>query len=751
MKSVGRAVVRSDASAKVTGSAIYAIDSRIPDQCWATAVRSDRAHARILEIDTTAARALPGVVAVLTADDLRGLYPRFGHIVADHPILAIEKVRYFGEPVALVVAETPHQAADGAALVEIRYEDLPFVVSAHDALDPGSPLLHDDAYDRGDSSFDEAVSKSTGHNVAHEVELGWGDVDAAMEKASTVVETTMAYPMLYAYAMEPYNAIATFDGGRLHVISSSQHPFQVREDLARIFSLPLASVRVESRYIGGGYGSKSYTKVEPLAAVAAYLTHQPVQLVLGVEESMYTTRADSARVSVRSAFDPNGVIRARQFDILLNSGAYADNSPLVLAKAANRCFGPYMVPNLRVTGRSVYTNTTPASSYRGFGAPQGALAGEVNLDQAAELLAMDAAELRRVNLLKPGEVLLPGKRPLDADVAADLDLLVDTLERGFERRGTNGVGFGCTASDAGAFPVSTASVKLLVDGSVQVMSGSTEMGQGSRTVLAQIAAEELGVEPEDVVVVQGDTALTPYERTTGASRTTTLTGMAVMRACSDALDKVRAMAAEVLGLASEDVESTFGGVASSDGQVMSHAEVIQRWFGARAGEVVGIGVVRPHGEHAALPPFWEIGVAGVEVSVDESTGQTTIEHLATIGDVGYAINPAMVEGQDLGAATQGLGAALFEEILYDGPQPLNPNVVDYRVPRMSDMPRNIHTIVVERRDGIGPYGAKGAGEGALNPIGGAVVSGVARAVGAWPDTLPLTPERVWRIMQQEQQ
>jgi CO/xanthine dehydrogenase Mo-binding subunit len=227
--------------------------------------------------------------------------------------------------------------------------------------------------------------------------------------------------------------------------------------------------------------------------------------------------------------------------------------------------------------------------------------------------------------------------------------------------------------------------------------------------------------------------------------------MAVVRACNDALDKIRQMAAEALGVSPDDIESARGGVKSVDGQVTSYAEVIQGWFGAAAGEVTGIGIVRPHGEHALLPPFWEIGVAGVEVSVDESTGQTVIEHLVTIGDVGYAINPALVEGQDLGAATQGLGAALFEEILYDGPQPANPNVVDYRVPRMSDMPGEIHTILAERQDGIGPYGAKGAGEGALNPIGGAVVSAVARAVGAWPDTLPLTPERVWRIMQQEQQ
>ena len=581
-------------------------------------------------------------------------------------------------------------------------------------------------------------------NVAHQVELSWGDVDSAMADAATVVETTMRYPMLYAYAMEPYNATAVFDDDGLHVISTAQHPFQVRDDLARIFSLPLARVRVEAPLLGGGYGSKSYTKVEPLAAIGAYLTGRPVKVALDVEGAVFTTRADSAVVHARSGFDPEGRIVAREFDVVLDSGAYADNSPLVIAKTVNRCFGPYRIANLRVRGRSVYTNTTPASSYRGFGAPQGNLAGEVNLDQAAELLGIDSADLRRRNLLRPGETVIPGMRGLDADLGADLEMLIHALDPSADRPSLRGVGFGCSASDAGAYPVSTAVVKVLVDGSVVVLSGATEMGQGSRTALAQIAATELGVDIVLVSVVQGDTAHTPYERTTGASRTTTLTGTAVLRACLDVREKIAAMAAEILDVAPEEVKQADGGVKVGVGEEISFADIIERWFGAKAGEVMGTGIVRKSGEHEALPPFWEIGMTGVEVSVDPDTGAVSVEHLATVADVGFAINPRLVEGQDLGAATQGLGAALSEELVYDGPQPVNPNVVDYRVPRTTDVPNRVTTILAERRDGIGPYGAKGAGEGALNPVGAAVTAAVARAIGRWPDRLPLTPERVGR-------
>ncbi len=751
---VGQSVPRTDAVAKVTGAAVYAVDVVMPDMLHAKVVRSDRAHARIVGIDKDEALAVPGVVGVVAGEDITSLFPRFGHIIADHAILAVDKVRYYGEPVALVVATDPLVARDAVRLVHVEYEDLPALLDVASALAPDAAVLHESSY--SPSREDEPpggrmartpVKVTSSHpNVAHEAHKEWGDVEAAFRDAHLVVETSVHHPMLYAYAMEPYNAVARFVEGTLEVVSTAQHPFMVASDLARVFSLPLSRVRVSVPYVGGGYGSKSYTKVEPLTAVAAWAVGRPVKLVLDVEESIYTTRADSADIVVRSAFAQDGRILARDFDIVFDTGAYADNSPLVLDKAVNRCFGPYRIPNLRVRGRAVYTSTSPASSYRGFGAFQGNLAGETNIDQAAERLGIDPAELRRRNLVRRGERLIPGNRPMDADLVADLDLVVDELDHRPTAGGRlRGVGFGCGANDAGAVPSSTALVRLLSDGSVLLLTGASELGQGSQTVLAQIAAEELGVAMERVRVLQSDTATMPFERTTGASRTTTLGGLAVQRACRDVLERVRQAARDVWDVASGAVEVKGGIVRGPEGRSMTLAEVVQGWFGPGGGEIVGQGVVRRTGELAELPPFWEIGMVGLSLDVDPETGHIEVDQLVTVADVGCAINPALVEGQDLGAATQGLGGAISEELVYDGEQIVNANLVEYRVPRITDRPRRFHSFIVERGDGVGPYGAKGVGEGARIPLPGAVTAAVARAVGMWPDTLPLTPERVWRL------
>lgn len=753
---VGKSVRRPDLVEKVTGTAQYTVDVTMSGMLHAAVVRSDRAHARVLGIETAQALGMSEVVAVVTAADLEPLFARFGHVISDHYILATDKVRYFGEPVAVVLAETPGAASDAAELVYVQYEDLPAVMNAEQALAENAFLVHERSYDStADDSFKNLAGKkaesvessdSALTNVCHEASLAWGDVDSAFETAHLIVENTVHYPMLYGYAMEPYNAVASYGDGELTVVSTAQHPFMVRDDLARIFSLPLSKVRVTTPYLGGGYGTKSYTKVEPLAAVASWVVGRPVKLVLSVADSIYTTRVDSAEVYVRSAFDKDGLILAREFDIIMDSGAYADNSPLVLAKAVNRCFGPYRVPNLRVRGRSIYTNTAPASSYRGFGAPQGNLSGETNLDRAAEQLGIDPADIRRRNLVLPGEEILRGKRGIDADLPADLELVVASLERDRVDKPGYGIGFGCSASDAGAYPISTAQVRIQADGSVIVLSGSTEMGQGSRSALAQIASEELRVSLDVVSVVQSDTAVTPYERTTGASRTTTLVGLALQRACADARSRIRDMAAEVWGCAPDEVIDIDGGVESPAGATLPYGDVVRKWFGGSAGEVTGVGLLRREGVTDKMPPFWETGMVGVAVDIDLETGMVRVDQLVTVADIGFAINPRAVEGQDLGAATQGLGAALYEELIYDGQQLVNANVVDYRVPRMTDMPRKIDLILAERRDGVGPYGAKGAGEGQLNPIGGAVAAAVARATGKWPTRLPLTPERVWRLI-----
>ena len=441
-------------------------------------------------------------------------------------------------------------------------------------------------------------------------------------------------------------------------------------------------------------------------------------------------------------FRSDGRLLARDFDIVMNSGAYTDNSPLVNSKTANRCFGPYKIPALRVVSRSMFTNTVPASSLRGFGAPQGNVAGELQMDEAAALLHIDPVELRLRNIVGPGEEIIPGRRGLDADLKEDLRCLANSL--GWPGTGAATIGLGVSASDAGAYPTSTAALRIHSDSSVTLFTGSTELGQGSRTVLSQIVAEDLGVPLERVGLVGGDTGVSSYERTTGASRTTTITGRAVQEACKDARRRVRELAAQAYGAGEHDVADAPGGVRIGTREI-TYGEVIERWFGV-GGEVLGHGAVRKAEGFALMPPFWEIGCSGVALTVDRETGVVRITKLATVGDVGFAINPELVHGQDLGAATMGLGAALREELIYEGDQLVNSNVVDYRVPRFSDQPAEIDLMLAERRDGSGPYGAKGSGEGGGNTIGSSVASAIGRAIGVFPHELPATPERIWRLM-----
>lgn len=736
------AQIRKDGYEKVTGRARYTGDFKLPNMAHGVVIRSERAHATIDEIDLADAKNSEGVLAVVVAADFGDLQNRFGHIVPDHFILATSKVRYVGEPVAVVVAITEEQAFDAAQKIWVTYGDLPEIMSVGESLE-SSALIHEVDYSANQEGFLDAKPKQKG-NIAHEIQLGWGDVEAALAGADHVIESTIKFPMTYAYAMETYVSIADYQPNSLHLITSGQHPTMVREELSKIFKLPLSAVRVEVPYVGGGYGSKSYTKLEPLAAMCSYIVGQPVIIKTDVEGAISTTRANNADITVRTGVTKEGIIVARDFEILMDSGAYCDNSPLVLTKCAHRCFGPYAIPNLRVHARLLYTNTAPGSSYRGFGAPQGVLAGELNIDQIADAIGVGSYDLRAKNLLGPGGRVLPDARGLDADIGADLRIVVDALQKakkpntpGFKRE----IGFAISASDAGAAPISTVMVRMHYDGSVTLMTSATELGQGSKTALAQIVAEELDLSMHSVAVAQSDTLNTPYEWTTGASRTTTIAGLAIQRACTDLKEKLCSMA-ESISPESESASFTKTGAVKIGSRELSPAAVIQGWFGAKAGEVVGIGIVRKEGVTKEIPPFWEIGVIGVEVEINEQTGEVIIEHLVTVGDVGHAINHSMVEGQDLGAATQGLGGALYEELVYEGQSLLNPNMVEYRIPRMRDLPRKITAVVVEREDGVGPYGAKGSGEGAMNPIAAAVATAVARAIGVWPSQLPLTPERV---------
>jgi CO/xanthine dehydrogenase Mo-binding subunit len=710
-------------------------------------VRAERAHAVIARIHTEAALKCPGVRAVVTGADLAGLFPYFGHYRPDHPILARQKVRYCGEPLAVVVASSLQQARDASFLVEVEYADLEAMTNVERALAAGAPLIHPDYPVEEDAYGTFCQRGAEGTNEAFTTSMDWGDVDSALSRSAYVESTRVSYPALYPYPMEAYCAQARFVDGVLEVQSNAQHLFQVQRDLARIFALGLNRVRVTSMTIGGGYGAKSYTKIEPLASACAWVVDEPVRIALTFEESMYTSRADGAVVDVTTGFDENGSILARDIRIVLDTGAYVDNSVRVLRKAVECAFGPYRVPALRVRASAVYTNTTPASSYRGFGAFHTNPASESNLDIAAEKMGIDSLEIRLRNIARPGECLVPGSRPVDADLAADLCAVRQALSVVPKPGKLQGIGFGCSLSPEGADPTSIAIVRMLADGTSLLMVGSAEMGQGSSTVLAQIVAEELAVSLDQVTLAPVDTHLVPYQWTTGASRTTSVVGLSVQRACADVRRQLIDMAA---GLAGEDARTwrwRGGQLVGDGGRTRVASEVIREWFGGDRGEVVGTGLTQKRGDFEQWPALWEAAVAGVVVSVDPRTGKVEVDQLVTAADVGKAINPRHVKAQELGGATQALGGALFEEIIYDEVQIANANAVDYRVPRISDLADRIDTLLFERGDGPGPYGAKPGGEGAMTVVGGAVIAAVARATGRWADRLPLTPEYVWRLMQ----
>ncbi|HVB56179.1 MAG TPA: xanthine dehydrogenase family protein molybdopterin-binding subunit [Candidatus Acidoferrales bacterium] len=748
---VNHSVPRADGLAKVTGSAIYASDMVLEHMAWAKVLRSPYAHARIVSMDASAARNQPGVVDVLTGDDLHSLNPYYGHAVKDHPLLAIGKVRFVGEPVAAVIAEDDLSAQEALEHIAVEYEELSPILDVDTALAPGTLRIHDKDYTQGNfRGFDDQSINLAG-NICQKVHVEWGDVEKAFATAAHIVEGEFYFPMVYAYAMEPYVAIAEYDPkGRLTVYSSAQHPFMVRQDLADVFKLPLNSVRVIVPYVGGGYGSKSYTKIEPLVAACSWKSGRAVKLQLSVEEAFLTTRGDDARVRIRTAADANGQIVARQATIHLNTGAYAENSPMVSRKASNRIVGPYRIPNVKIDCLAVYTNTVPASSYRGLGAAQVTFPGESQIDELAEKLGCDPVKFRLQNLAHRGESINPVARAIDADVPGDVREAAQTLHMDSPLQPGHGRSVCCSASDAGAHPVTLAMVQVYGDGSVSVLSGSTEIGQGSHTVLAQIAAEEMGVPFENVRLIGSDTAITLFERSTGASRTTTLMGRAVMEACREAIVQCKTMAAELLNVPQENLIADRGGVRHGTVR-MTWSEVIEKYFQMQGCSIIGRAYLRRAGDLQEVPVFWEIGVVGLEMALDEETGKISLDTLVTVGDVGLAIHPAMTESQDIGAATMGAGVALFEELIYDGQQLMNGTMLEYRVPRFSDMARNIHLKLAQNRDGVGPYGAKGGGEGSVNPMGPCLANALYQATGVRIRRLPLTPERVWQALQKKKQ
>ena len=759
MTAVGISIRRIDGTEKVAGQALYTGDLRLPGMAIAKVLRSPVAHARIRGIDATKARAVPGVLAVLTRDNLNVASNAFGAYVRDQQILATERVRYVGDMVAAVAAIDDAVAAEAVKLIEVDYDELPAVYSVEEALADEAPLVHEKLENRKDPGYGRGGTHIVHErsNICFHFRHERGDVDSGFREADQIFEDSFYFPSAQHYPMEPHICVAQFEGDVLTVWSATQSPFPVRQELARVFGLPFSAVRVIVPYVGGGYGAKSGIKTEGIAACLSRMIGRPVKLAFGADETFKTICQPRAKITLKTGVKKDGTFVGRRCDVYLNGGAYANSGPSVTEKAGYRAHGPYRIPHVLTNAYSVYTNTVPAGAFRGFGGPQVAFAYESHIDMIAERLGVDPFELRMKNLLDQGENFSPGDTPIDCDLKAGLKNVAqaigwDARPNGQQNSGSKKIGIGIATAmkdGGGTNKPANAAVTIFNDGSVLLSTGSVEIGQGMRTAFLQVVAEELSVPPEKVRVAALDTHYTPFDKGTNASSATSIMGQAVQKAARDARRQFLEAASAVLKAPVGEV-GLENGLAVYGQQKVSFREIMQRYFRDSEGEIWGRGYFKV-GKDENVPlgypsPFWEIGLGAAEVEVDTETGEVKVLRYVSLTDAGKMIHPLQCHAQDEGAAVFGLGQALFEDLVYQGGELINGSLIDYRLPRFDDVPPAFKTFIMEGGGGPGPYGAKGMGEGGILPVAPAVANAVFAAVGKRLQAVPLTPGIVWEAI-----
>ncbi|MCZ6859434.1 MAG: xanthine dehydrogenase family protein molybdopterin-binding subunit [Alphaproteobacteria bacterium] len=764
---VGASPARSDIREKLTGGAKYIADLTRPDMLHGAILQSPLPHARIRGYKIDAALAVPGVVCVLTGDD----FPdgRMGAFIKDEYAIAKGKVRYVGEPVAVVAAEDEATARDAVRLIEVDYEDLPAVLSPQDGLKADAPIIHEDLQD-----YIKVFEAICGGNIASETDLAEGDVEAAWADCDLIVEETYETAAQAHVAIEPCGALAEVaPDGRITLWSANQSVFRVQANVCESLQIPMARLRCLTPRIGAGFGNKMEAHVQPIVVQLAIRTGRPVKLILSRTEDFEMVRARHPyQIRCKTGVKKDGTFVARELEALVDCGAYSDDSPGVLGFSLLMGRGPYRIPNTRCFGKLIYTNKIRFGAFRGFGNPQVSFATESQIDTIAEKLGMDPLELRLKNILAPGEPWFGGSEVGSNGLAACIERAREAS--GWDqRRGTakdesrdesghghRGMGVALAGHISGLLATG-AIVRMLEDGTVVLNTGAVDIGQGSDTVLTQICASALKIPLDRITIASPDTDGSPYNWGTTASRVTYTTGRAVVAASDKVAQQIKEHAAEMFECAVEDVELRDGGQVGIKGvpeKAFSFLQISLRAHWAVGGPIVGAETlvfdrpsVDPKRAVVTGLPFPQLGVYSfacmiVEVSVDEASGKPVVEDVWSALDVGKAINPAMVEGQIEGGFVQGMGMALIEEMVWDGPRLANPTLMDYKAPTSLDAPYNIHSIIVEEPEPDGPFGAKGAGEIGLCPVPAAIGNAIRNAIGARLDRLPMTPERILTAM-----
>jgi 4-hydroxybenzoyl-CoA reductase subunit alpha len=757
---IGKRLPRVDARSKATGEAVYTIDMQLPKMLHGKILRSPHAHARILNIDASRAERLPGVKGVITWKDLKPekkSHHCYGAFIPDEYPLAIDRVRFIGDEVAAVAAvdeETARQALD---LIQVDYEPLEAVFNPETALRDGAPQLHEHAE----------------NNKSWRLYQDLGDVEHGFEEAYHIQEDRFVTHFQCHGPLEPHATVAQFEtDGKLTVWSSTQRPFFVSWDLAQAMDMPESSVRVIKPHVGGGFGGKIETaSVEYATAFLARKTGRPVKIVHTREEEFATTRRRHALVFyLKTGVREDGTITARTCRSIMDGGAYNSLGIVTCYLTAIFLNLPYKNPNIRYEALRVYTNNPPCGAMRGFGAPQTHFAVEVQLDMIAEALGMDPMELRLKNSLKSGDETPSGIKirscglPDCIKTAAKKANWHDLRKQG--GKGT-GIGLACNGFISGprmrrlprladAYAFSAALIRAHGDGRVTLLTGSADIGQGSDSILAQIAAEVLGISYESVSVLAGDTEVTPLDLGTYGSRVTMMAGHATRNAAGDLRQKIVDASANQLEANSSDVEIEDGIVfiKGAPEKNLSFSDAViacQQSVGGKP--VIGEGFYNPE-EDGILnikalvekgignySPAYSFGAHIAGVQVDEQTGEINVKNVVVAHDCGVAINPMAVEGQLEGAVAMGHGYALTESVDIDSGMMLNPNYLDYKLPLSVDLPpTEIH--LVETNDPKAPLGAKEAGEGPISPAAPSIVNAVHHATGIWMKELPITPAKV---------
>lgn len=745
---VGTHVTYLEGIKKVTGNCRYTFDLEVPGMLVGKALYPDFPHARIKRLDTSAARAIPGVEAVVTHRDIPG-EKIYGYLVKDQPVFAIDEVHYVGDIVAAVAAVNEEVADQALAAIDVEYEPLPGVFDAVMAMTPDSPVAR----------------SNLKNNILSHTAIRHGDVEQGFAEADVVVESTYRTQCMDQLFMETEGALAVWDGETLAVYASGQYPHRDRVEIAEVLNLPVNRVRVIYPYVGGGFGGKDEVHVQFCVGLLAMKTRRPVKLVRSRWESMFThVKRQGIVVRYRTGAKADGTITAVETEIIGDAGPYSNATPAVMGFAAEMASGCYKVPHAKIDSYAVATNNQDAGAMRGFGGPEVAFGQEQNIDLLAERLGMDPLELRLKNGMEKDTLM-----PTGAYIYHEIGLK-ETMRRAAEacdwfkrdewldrepapglRRGLgvasiwHGMGIGRDLLDH-----SNVTVEMTPDGSVLLLSGTAEMGTGALSTQAMIAANELGVRLEDVKLVLPDTEVTPDAGVTSASRTTYMVGNAILQATAVIRQSLLAVAATELEVSPDDLELADGeilvkGVPSRSMKIAAAAH--RAWLQNKRLRADGFYKMwqpeqprftfnYPH-PHSIFCYATQI----VQVLVDIGTGQVQVEKVWAAHDVGRAINRLGIEGQIDGGVVQGIGYALLEELRQEEGRLMNGSLEGYLLPLAVDVPEII-PIIVEVPEPTGPYGAKGVGEATLTPMAPAIANAIYDATGVRLTQIPMTPERV---------